>query len=373
MTETTISTANRVKQWDDRAHAEYIRSNRFKRYMGTSENSIIQLKEDLTKKKGDAITIPLVGALDASGGPNDGSSDLVGNEKALPNDGHRVSVSVVRDATVVNVEEEQASPINIRNAGRTALKDLQMRYLRNDIITALHSIGGVAYGSATEAQKDAWVDNNLDRVLFGAAKSNVSTSAPAGGATNDHSASLANVDNTDDKLTHEVVSLLKRMAQTATNVNGDGIRPFTFGEDEETFVMFVGSLPFRDLRNDLISNGYWKDAMERGKMNPLFSGPTSIYWDGVVVREIPEIGVLSGVGAGSIDVGPNFLCGAQALAAAWALRTKTTTRKEDDYGFRHGVGFMELRGVEKLLYGQGGSTPKDWGIVTHYSAAVSDA
>ena len=365
MAETTVSTANRVKQWDDRAHVEYVRSNRFKRYMGTNENSIIQLKEDLTKKKGDAITIPLVGALDASGGYNTGSTDLVGNEKALPNDGFRISVGVVRDATLVNVEEEQASPINIRNAGKVALKDLQMRYLRNDLITAFHSINGVAYGTATETQKDTWLTANADRVLFGAAKANLTAG--------DHSASLLNVDAAGDKLTAAIVSLAKRTAQTASNVNGDGIRPFTFGEDEETFVMFVGSHAFRDLRNDMVANDYWKDAQERGKSNPLFSGPTSIYWDGVVIREIPEIGPLTGVGATAIDVAPNFLCGAQSLAAAWAMRTKTTLRKEDDYGFRYGVGFMEMRGVEKIQYGQGTAGAKDWGMVTLYTAGVADA
>lgn len=367
MAETTISTANRVKQWDDKAHLEYVRANRFKPYMGTNENAIIQVKEDLTKKKGDAITLPLVGALDASGGPNDGSSDLVGNELALPNDGHRISVGVVRNATLVNVEEEQASPINIRNAGKTALKDLQMRYLRNDIITALGSIDGTAYGSATAGAKNDWQDNNSDRVLFGSAKSNF--------VAGDHAASLANVDGTDDKLTHGVVSLLKRMAQTATNVNGDGIRPVRYGQDQEMFVMFVNSLAFRDLREDMISNGYWQDALQRTKSNPLFSGPTSIEWDGVLVREIPEIGVISGAGAGTpaIDVAPVYLCGSQALGAAWAMRTKTTTRKEDDYGFRYGVGFMELRGVEKLQYGQGGSSAKDWAVATGFVASVADA
>ena len=40
MAETTISTANRVKQWDDKAHLEYVRANRFKPYMGTNENAI---------------------------------------------------------------------------------------------------------------------------------------------------------------------------------------------------------------------------------------------------------------------------------------------------------------------------------------------
>ena len=373
MTDTTIATANRVKQWDDRHHVEYVRSNRYKRYMGTDENAIIQLEENLTKKKGDAITIPLVGALDSSGGPNDGSSDLVGNEKALPNDGHQITVGVVRDATVVNVEEEQASPINIRSAGKVALKDLQMRYLRNDIDTALHSINGVAYGTATEAQKDAWLDDNTDRVLFGAAVGNLDQTAPAGGATNDHSGSLANVDNTADKLTGEIVSLTKRLAQTAINVNGDGIRPFRYGEDMETFVMFVPSLAFRDLRAWMVSNSYWENAMQRAKSNPLFSGPTSVEWDGVIVREMPNLGVLSGVGAGAINVAPCFLCGAQALGVAWAMRTKTTLRKEDDYGFKYGVGFMELRGVDKIQYGQGGLAAKDWGVCTTYVAGVADA
>ncbi len=357
MASTTISTANRVKQWDDKAHTAYIRANRFKRYMGTSQNAIIQLKEDLTKKKGDAITIPLLGALDSSGGPNDGSSDLVGNEKALPNDGHQITVAVVRDATLVNVEEEQASPINIRNAGRQALMDLQMRYLRDDIIAALGSIAGVAYGSASEVNKDAWLAANSDRVLFGASQSNNSS--------NDHSASLLNVDATNDKLTRDVVSEMRAMAQDAAVANGEGIRPFTYGEDEETFVMFVDNKAFRDLKNDMAS--VLQDAEKRGKQNPLFTGTTSLYWDGVVIREIPEIGDIGTVGASSATVSPVYLCGTQALGAAWAMRTKTTLRKEDDYGFKYGVGFMELRKVDKCLYGSGTSGVQ-WGVVTGYVA-----
>ena len=332
--------------------------------MGSSENSIIQLKQNLTKKKGDAITIPLVGALDDSSGPNDGSSDLVGNEKALPNDGHQITVGVVRDAVVVNSEEEQKSPIDIRNAGKSALKTLAMRYMRNDIITALGSKNGTAYGSVSEANKDAWLVDNADRVLFGDAKSN--------NAGNDHSAALAAV-TSSMTLDGDIVSLHKRMVQTCDNVNGDGIRPYTYGEDMESFVMFVPSMAFRDLRSWMVSNGYWENAMQRAKSNPLFSGPTSIEWDGVIVREIPEIGVLSGVGATGNDVAPCYLCGAQALGIAWAQRTKSTIRKEDDYGFKHGVGFHEMRGIEKLQYGQTGSDAKDWGMGTLYVAGVADA
>lgn len=363
MANTTISTANRVKQWDSRFFKEYIRANRFKRYMGSGENSIIQLCENLTKNRGDQITIPLLGALDKSSGYNDGSSTLVGNEKALPNDGMPIQIGVVRDATVVNMEEEQASPIDIRNAGRVALKDLSTRYLRDDLIVAMGSINGVAYASASEAQKDAWLVDNADRVRFGASNSNNSS--------NDHSASLANIDTTNDKLTKELVSSMKRMAQSAATVNGDGIRPYKYGEDEETYVMFAGVNAYRDLKLDLATAH--QDARERAKSNPLFTGTTSLYWDGVVIREIPELPTYAGVGAASSAVEPVYLCGSQAVGVAWAKRTKTTLRKEDDYGFQHGVGFYEHRGIEKIRYGAGGSDSKDWGMVTGYVSSQDDA
>ena len=360
MTNTTISTAVRAKQFDSKLFAEYVRASRFKRYMGSGENSIIQVKRDLTKKKGDAITINLVGALDASSGPNTGSTSLVGNEKALPNDGHKVAVGVVRDATVVNMEEEQASAFDVREAGRQALKDLAMRYLKNAIITALGSVQGVAFGSATATNKNNWVVANADRVLFGDSTANYSST---------FSTALNNITDTM-KLTKEVVSLLKRRAQNAVNANGEGIRPFTYGEDEETYVLFVGTSAFRDLKADLET--VHENARERSKANPLFTGTTSLYWDGVVIREIPEIAGFDNTATTPVAVAPVYLCGAQALAVCWAKELTTTLRKEDDYGFQRGVGFFEMRGVEKILWGQGQTTAKDWGMVTGFVAAAAD-
>jgi hypothetical protein len=359
---TTVAPANRVKQWDSGFFKEYIRQHRFKRYMGSSENAIIQVKNDLTKKQGDAITIPLIGAIDATAGPNNGTTNLVGAEKALPNDGHRVTVRVVRDAVVVNMEEEQASPIDIRNAGKVALKDLAGRYLRNDIITAMGSIQGKSYATASAAERNAWNVANSDRVLFGNAVSLFNAT---------HATALANVTGTM-RLSRGIVSLLKRIAQSARTSNGEGIRPFVYGEDEESFVLFANTQAYRDLKTDLET--VHKDARERNLDNPLFTGTTSLFWDGVVIREIPEIPATGNVGAASARVAPVYLCGAQALAVAYAQTTKTTVRKEDDYGFRNGVGFYELRGVEKVLWGQGNlATAKDFGMVTGFVAAPLDA
>lgn len=360
MADTLAAAGLTVQQWDDRFFDEYVRASRFARYYGTNENAVIQIKENLTKNKGDRIVLALAHELAGSGVT--GNTTLEGNEEALDTRSHAITVDVLRHAVMVTDWEEQKSAIGLRDAGKVRLKNWAMKRLRADIITALHAINGVAYGSASEAQKDAWLVDNADRVLFGASVSNNS-----GG---DHSASLLNVDTAADKLSPAMVSLAKRLAQEAD----PAIRPVVVGEDEEWFVLFAGSRPFRDLRNhaDMLSAN--RDAWTRGQDNPLFTGGDLI-WDGVIVKEIPEIGTLGGVGASGAELGASYLCGAQAVGVAWAQRTRTATQ-DTDYKFRHGVAIQEIRGVEKLRFGTGSTDTADLvdnGVVTVYSAAVADA
>lgn len=359
MATTTARAGLTPQQWDDNFFKAYIRDNRFKRYMGTDENSIIQLKEDLTKKKGDKVTFALVNELTGSGQT---TGTLEGNEEGLDSRSHALTVAPLRHAVAITEWDEQKSAIDLRDAGKMMLKMWAMAKMRDAIISALGSINGVAYGSASEAQKDAWLVDNADRVLFGAAKSNNSS--------NDHSASLANIDSTNDKLTPGAVSLMKRIAQTAS----PKIRPIRLNEDEEWFVLFCGSRAFRDFASNSTVTQANRDALNRGKDNPLFTGG-SLLWDGVIVREIPEISALSGVGASSIDVDPCYLVGAQAVGLGWAQRTKSTTNTRD-YGFLHGVGISEMRGVEKMTFGSGtGDTDdlKDHGVCTGFFAGVADS
>lgn len=357
MSLTTARTGLTPQQWDDKFFMEYVRENRFKRYMGTDENAIIQLKEDLMKAPGDKVTFASVNKL--SGAGQTGNATLEGNEEELDSRSMAVTVAPLRHAVAVTNWDEQKSAIDLRNAGKMALKLWSMEKMRTDVIRALGSINGIAYASASEAQKDAWLVDNADRVLFGASKSNASS--------NDHSTSLGNIDNTSDKLSPAIGRLAKRIAQTAS----PAIRPIRLNEDEEWYVMFCGPQAFRDLSADTEMRELNRDARTRGMDNPLFTG-NSLIADGVVYREIPEIAAVSN---GTIDCNPNYLCGAQALGVAWAQRTKTTTQVSD-YGFRNGVGCQEMRGIEKLLFGSGaGDTDdlKQHGVVTVWTAGVADA
>lgn len=379
MADTTTPSALQVKQWDDEFFAEYVRENQFSPYMGTAMNSIIQVKEDLTKKKGDRVVLPFVTRLTNSGVT--GNSVLEGNEEALDNYGFEVPVDVLRNAVVVTDWEEQKNAIDLRMAGKEMLKFWAMEKLRGGgstdetstdetsgkfgIIDNLMSFyDGTTYSmyrDATEAVKDSWTANNSDRVLFGASTSNNSS--------NDHSASLANIDSTNDKLTATTLALAKRLAKKANS----RIRPVKTKGQEEWFILFTNSIAFRDLKADSTFSQATRESWVRGvpmmgnsEGNPLMRGGDMVY-DGVIITEITELPYINNVGASSIDVAANFLCGAQAVGLAWAQRTKSVINQVNgsDYEFRKGVGVMDIRGVRKLY-----ANNKQWGVFTLYTSAA---
>ena len=366
MTTTTAQTGLTPQQWDDKFFTSYVRAHIFSPYMGMSEYDMIQVRQDLTKKNGDSVTYALVNDLTGSGVT--GNTALVGAEEALMSRSFKVSVGLFRHAVTLHEWDEQKSTIDLRNAARAQLRSWSMKKMRTDIINAMGSINGILYqtgngngtSGSSEAQKDTWLVDNTDRVLFGAVLSNHTT---------DHSAALGNIDNTADKLTYDVVSLAKRRAKLAS----PAIRPIELASGEEYFVMFANSISFRDLKSSLAT--IHQNAQPRSNANPLFHDGDLMY-DGVIIREVPEIAVEGATGAGSIQVAPSYLCGAQAVALAWAQRTTTRT-DATDYGAQNGVAIQEIRGVRKMVFGKQSGVDVgdlvDHGVFTLFNAAVADA
>lgn len=308
-------------QWSSDFWVEYIRESQFAPYYGTTLDAMIQLQTDLTREPGDTVVFPTVRSLVGAGVT--GNTVLEGNEEVLNARSLKVVVSVIRHAVAVSQWDEQKSVIDLLNAARQVLKNWAMNKLRNDIISSFGAITAdgdvqISYGAATAAQRNTWLTNNADRVLFGASKSNASS--------NVYATALTNVDNTADKMTATQLTLAKRIARTAT----PKIRPIRVNNDEEWYVVFVPSLVFRDLMLDTTIINSLQYAWDRGRDNPLFTAGDILY-DGLIVREIPELPINTGAGAGGIDVGASYLCGAQAVGIAWAQRTKTIQNMRD-YG-----------------------------------------
>ena len=93
---TSVASGLRVQQWLDKFHVEYLTENRYSESMGPDENSIIHVKEDLSKKRGDSITFALVNKLTNSA--TTGSSTLEGNEEDLDTRSFRLYVDKRRNA-----------------------------------------------------------------------------------------------------------------------------------------------------------------------------------------------------------------------------------------------------------------------------------
>lgn len=364
-------------KWRRQYWREYVRESGFLPYMGSGSEgtrAIIHTAYELTSG-GKSLTIPLVGRLQNAG--VEGNTRLSGSEESLGKHSHSVQVQYSRHAVELSRQDEHYDASNAREAAKPLLSEWSRSRLRDRIIDAMGStsFSGVANTTfwtpldagrnttSTSTQNNTWVAANSDRVLFGKLASNYSAT---------FATAIGNIDNTDDKLTAAMVSLAKRIAKTAD----PHIRPVRTGAEDgrEYYVMFVPSLPFRDLKADstIISNNRDARAREGNGMdkNPLFQDGDLIH-DGVIIREIPEIPVFSN---GSINVAASFLCGAQSVAVAWGQEPRFTAKKEDDYDFFTGIGIEELIGCNKVMRKHGTlGTYKDYGMVTVFSAAVADA
>ena len=364
MSQTYAATGLTPQVWDSQFFTDYVRMSRYKRYMGTDEASIFQLKEDLTKKKGDTVTFALVNELTGNGVT--GNSTLKGNEERLNSRSHALAVDVLRHAVAVDDWDIQKSVIDLRNAARVQLRQWAQKKLRDDITNALGQIDGTNYASSDATARNTWTANNSDRVLFGTSTANYNAT---------FATAIASIGATE-QCSPNALSLMKRIAQAAS----PKVRPVYVKEmDQEWYVCFIGPRAWRDLTEDnpttnalILAN---RDARIRGVDNPLFTGD-SLVWDGMILREIPEIAALTDLsGSAGAAIEPCYLCGAQAVGVAWAQRTKSTT-DTDDYEFLHGVGVQEIRRIEKLRFGTAAgadtTTPKDHGIVTGFFAAAAD-
>lgn len=366
MGQTAVPTNARVVKYQNDFFREFIRSNKFSRYIGTDENSPIQTVEDLSKARGESVYIYLVnqlGATVANGGIRTGYQTLKGHETPMDTRSNKLTIGLSRFAVSIFESDKQFSAIDLVEARRAVLMDNFKTYFRDRIITSLGSmsIDGTthyAYADADETTiKDVWLANNSDRVLFGAGV----------GSFTDHSADISQLDTTNDIVNDANLKLLKDKAKAANPI----IRPIRVRDDEEWYVVFMGTKLFRQAQTALaqLNREAWVRAS--GENNPLFTGGDLIS-DGLIIKEVPEISPLAGTpgASGTTSVAPCYLVGAQALGYAIALRSKMI-EDTDDYGEVNGAGVKMLDQVAKLYFGSGATdttTPKQNGVVTGYFA-----
>jgi hypothetical protein len=379
MAETILATALERQVWITKYFQEYVRTSRFMPYMSNSDinkGGIILTKFQREDEAFRTINIPFIGRLKSQG--ITGAQVLDGAEEELTNFNCPITIDWRRNAVRLPKSTTFRTEVNLWDAAKDALLVWETEKLRDDIIHALcmcvvDTAGTIAfYDQATVAQQNIWCGANSDRILFGGNVTNFSSTLATG---------LGNVATTQTA-SAGMVSKAKRMAKQAD----PHIRPFRVedGDGREYFVLFSGSRTFRDLKLDsnivaANSNARAREGMGMEK-NPIFQDGDLI-WDGVIIREIPEIDlycgsianpnggtIFNGAGGSGGDVRPMFLCGGGAVGVAWGQEPTPRTDMIKDYGFRPGVAIEELLGVKKLNF-----NGVQNGMVTIFAAASADS
>jgi hypothetical protein len=389
MADTALNSASRIQKWDENFLSEYVRASRFKPYMGKASGSgsnpmmPIMIKSELTSA-GKIINIPLITRLQGDG--VQGNTQLAGAEEALGNYNRGIAVHYNRNGVRVNEADEHWTEMNLREAARMQLRTWAAEALRDDIIIAMLDVFSVTAPlsrvrgqNATEASStavtvaefitainadqaslDAWLAANNDRILFGVDPAHTE-------GDDDFSDSVVKLTDGTDGFCAATLDEAKWMAKTAD----PHIRPIRVNDDEgrEYFVVFCSPWDFKNAKADPTIQAYNKDARPRNvDTNPLFQDGDLIY-DGMILREVPEIPSWGGIGAGPADlVSASFLCGAQAVGVAWGMKPQSRTRKDDDYGHFYGTGITESRGVGKMFFNS-----KQHGMVTIFSTQAANS
>lgn len=371
MADSRVATGLTVEQWDEKFFVEYLTENRYAGEMGTSENNIIQVKENLSKKPGDRINFALVNKLTQNAVT--GRDTMEGNEEDMATRSFEVAVDKRRNAVRFAEIDEQYSAISLREAAKHVLKEWSMKDTERLITRALGKMGnGTTNIEMTAAAitadggtvTDVWLSNNSDRVFFG----NSAYAASSG----DLSAGLATLTagTAAELLTTANIDTMKFIALNRANPKIRPIRSESNGR--HYFVLYAHPLAFRDLQSSSAMQQAQREVSLEMENNRLFKGG-DLLWNGVIIKEAHDLydySTLTSLGDSSTAV-PCYLCGAQAVGTAYARRWRSTT-ENFDYGDKHGVEISAIYGVEKMTFGSGAAdrtTPKDHGVVTGFFAS----
>lgn len=363
MAETRVNSALSPTIWDDKFNTEFFQSNPFTPYMGQTNNNPIVVKENFASERGNGITFEFI--TNFRRGTLYDRQPLRGHEDVLGEYGDKIAWRMRKKGVSMHELDRDLAAIDLRKAAKTTLQTWAEEDTKWEVIDRLMDVGAncdVPYATASTTDRNNWLTANADRVLFGNGTANYSSNMAT---------ALANVDTTNDLFTIDALSNMKTLALAAQ----PRITPIRVQarKNRRYFVAFAHPRVFRDFKKS--GNLVQSSVVIIEKNEEIFSGGDREY-DGVVVHEMDDATVLSGVGTAGADVYPVHLLGQEAMGMAIKSRYASRTQ-EDDYKQVEGLGMIGKWGMKKLCYSQsyGGNDTtiygKQRGVFTGFFAASS--
>jgi N4-gp56 family major capsid protein len=322
-------------QWSIGVEAEVLKKISFNQFMGKRPDSVIHVKDELTKKAGDTVKYSLRYQLDETVPPKVGNAALEGNERIPDYQTDSLVIQQIRDAVrVYDVDDRQRITFDHREEARAGLGDLLSAALDqaffhhicgNTAQTQLGLTGNNAVSSAT----------NVIRPPTRAADQDI-----VAGET----FSLAVLD--------KAVELAKTRSPAIR-------QPWIPALSRYAFPVFIHSYDVTSLRNNASDwSALMDNAMQGGMVanNPKFTGHLG-YYNGCVLVESTRVtqGINSSTGAAVAAVRRPVLCGAQACGMSWGRFAGNPNKFQwieqmFDYENELGVAARMIGGLKKLIY-----------------------
>lgn len=308
--DTTVATgaALAVQAWSDAIWLELPEKVFWAPYFKEDPDALIELKKELDGKPGEKITFPLARQLTGAG--QTGDATLEANEEAITFYASSVTLDQYRHG--------------VRLAGR--LSERRTAFSQRKV--------------AKQLLKD-WLADQIDDKVF----SKLSTSPSAGRVAYGGDATSTATIEAGDYLDLAMITRVKVIARKAI----PQIFPVTI-EGGEYFLLVVAPDVLHDLK---IKDASWsqaqRDAQDRGKSNPLFTGAEGL-WDGVVIRSSVRVALTTNWGAGGTLTGAeNLFCGRQAGVFAWGERPQWV-EQSFDYANKIGFAISAIYDVAKAVF-----------------------
>lgn len=347
--------------WSRQFWAQARNASFLNKFMGTSENSMIQRITELKKdEKGARAVITLVADLIGDG--TAGDTTLEGREEGLKSYDQVIRIDQLRHA---NEHEgrmaEQKSVVTFREQSRDKLA-----YWMGD---RLDQMGFLALSGVSFSKKNNGGDrvgSDLINLEFAAdvtapsAKRHLRWQAAGTFATGNTASVTAS-----DTLTYKSIIDLKAYAKDnyIKGIRGAG--------NEEYFHMFVTPKAMAALKKDADYLNNLRNAGVRGPSNELFAGASSsVMVEGVMIHEFRHVYNTSGATSGSkwgagglVDGCRTLFCGAQALGFA-DIGDAYWVEQGKDYENRQGVSIGKIFGFLKpKFYSIYSETVEDFGLI----------
>jgi N4-gp56 family major capsid protein len=347
------------KKWSGSLFIDTMKKSYFDRkFVGESDNHVIQRLTDLESDSGDTITFDL--SVQLRNKPTSGDNRLEGKEEQLKFFSDAVYIDQLRHGVSAGGKMTRKRTVhNIRKIARDRLSDYWSGYMDE-----LHFI----YLSGARGINEDFIED----VTYAGHAGNAIQAPDTGHLLYGGDATSKATIDTGDKMTRTVIekAVTKSIMLRATDKTKVSVLPVMIN-GEAHFVCVMSPFQEHDMRTDTGATGWLEiqkaAAAAEGKNNPIFKGGLGMI-NNVVLHSHSSAIRFSDYGAGSVKAARALFMGRQAGVVAYGSSSGlrfSWTEEVADHGNEPKVAAGVILGVKKTRFNSA-----DFGIISIDTAAA---